>query len=60
MILQVKQTERRTDGATNFSNNFLVSLLQSRGLSYLDMKNILMLNYNCDLVHLIKLKTEGK
>jgi len=33
---------------------------KSRGLSYLDMKNILMLNYNCDLVHLIKLKTEGK
>ena len=32
----------------------------SRGLSYLDVKNILMLSYNCDLINLIKAKTEGR
>jgi len=31
-----------------------------RGLSYLDVKNILMLSYNCDLVNVMKAKNEGR
>jgi len=32
---------------------------KTSGLSYLDVKNMLLLNYNCDLVSVIKTKCEG-
>jgi len=32
---------------------------KGRGLSYLDVKNILLLSYNCDLVNVMKIKSEG-
>lgn len=31
----------------------------ARGLSYLDVKNILLLSYNCDLINVMKTKSEG-
>lgn len=33
---------------------------RSRGLSYLDVKNILLLSYNCDLINILKTKSEGR
>ena len=35
-------------------------LTQSRGISYLDVKNILLLSYNCDLINILKTKSEGR
>jgi len=45
------KAEQRKDADGNGGN---------RGLSYLDIKNILLLSYNCDLINIMKIKTGGR